>query len=235
MPRADDAVFAGLGRIAFLDRDDVAAGLVVEFDHVLQAAAARHGDHVGQEQREGLFADEFARAPYGMAEAQRLLLPGKAGLTGQRLQALQLRQLVVFAALRQRVVQFELNVEMVFDDRLVAAGHEDEMLYAGFPRLVDDVLDDRSVDDRQHFFRDRLGGGEETRAETGDWKDCFADFFHAVNYPFLRSPGRIMAGHFHHVRTFSCRNRRLPGTGDTSALPVRVPTAFSFHATDMVN
>ena len=38
---ADDAVFVRLGRVAFLDRDDVAAGLLVELDHLLQAARGR--------------------------------------------------------------------------------------------------------------------------------------------------------------------------------------------------
>ena len=38
-----------------------------------------------------------------------------------------MRQLVVLAALGQRVVQLELDVEMILDDSLVAAGHEDEM------------------------------------------------------------------------------------------------------------
>jgi hypothetical protein len=169
-----------------------------------------------------------------MAEAQWLLLPGKACLSGHRLQTLQLRQLVVLAALRQRVVQFELDVEMVFDNRLVAARHEDEVFDAGLPRLVDDVLDDRSVDDRQHFLRDRLGGWEKTRAETGDWKNCFADFFHAVNFPFLTNLPTVswqdiltLSGHFHAgIDDYWKR--------DTSALPVD-STASSSHMTDMVN
>ena len=66
--------------------------------------------------------------------------------------------------------------------RLVAAGDEDEMLDAGFARLVDDILDDRPVDDRQHFLRNGLGGGQEPRSETGNREYCFANFLHAVQY-----------------------------------------------------
>ena len=138
----------------------------------------------GSKQRERLVADQFARAPHRMAEPQRLLLAGEAGLAGQRLQPLQLRKLVVLAALGQRVVELELDVEMVLDDRLVAAGHEDEMLDAGLARLVDDILDDRTVDDRQHLLRHRLRRRQKPRPQTCDRKYCLADFFHAPDYPF---------------------------------------------------
>jgi hypothetical protein len=39
------------------------------------------------------------------------------------------------------VLEFKLAVEMVLDDRLVAAGDEDEMFNAGLACLVDHVLD----------------------------------------------------------------------------------------------
>src|SRR5262249_17497419 len=42
--------------------------------------------------------------------------------------------------------------------------------------LVDHILDERLVDDGQHFLRHRLGGGQDTGAETGDGEDGFADF-----------------------------------------------------------
>ena len=42
-------------------------------------------------------------------------------------------------------------------------------------RFFDAVLDDRLVDERQHFFRLRLGGRQEPGAETGGGEDGFAD------------------------------------------------------------
>ena len=75
----------------------------------------------------------------------------------------------------QRVVELIGDVEMILDDRLVAAGDEDEMLDAGLARLVDHMLDHGPVDDRQHLLGDRLGGRQKTRAETGDGKDGFAN------------------------------------------------------------
>ena len=63
----DDAVLVRLVRRHLLDRDDVAAMLVVGGDHLLHRAAAQH---VGQDDREGLVADQFAGAPHRMTEAR---------------------------------------------------------------------------------------------------------------------------------------------------------------------
>ena len=42
-------------------------------------------------------------------------------------------------------------------------------------RLLDDVLDARLVDQREHLLRRRLGGGQEPGAEPGGGDDCLAD------------------------------------------------------------
>jgi hypothetical protein len=61
--------------------------------------------------------------------------------------------------LRERVLELKLAVEMVFDDRLVAAGDEDEMLNAGLTCLVDHVLDQRPVDTGSISFGTALVAG----------------------------------------------------------------------------
>jgi hypothetical protein len=70
----------------FLHRENI--GVVVEIlggiDHLGQAAARMLHQHVGQQQRERLVADQFARAPDRMAEAERRLLAGEAESTGLR-------------------------------------------------------------------------------------------------------------------------------------------------------
>ena len=68
---------------------------------------------------------------------------------------------------------------MIFDHALVPAGHEDEMLDTGLPRFVDDVLDQRAVDDRKHFLRHGFGGRQKAGSEAGDGKYGFADAGHA--------------------------------------------------------
>ena len=66
-------------------------------------------------------------------------------------------------------VCFELGdaVEVVLEGALVAAGDHQDVVDAGGDGLLDDVLDGRLVDDRQHLLGHRLGGGKETGAEAG--------------------------------------------------------------------
>ena len=73
--------------------------------------------HVGQQQRERLVADDVACAPHGMAEAERRLLAREARLAGARQVAHQLVQLLALAALGQRALQLELAVEVILDRR----------------------------------------------------------------------------------------------------------------------
>ena len=107
-------------------------------------------------------------SPSGSCWRVKLVVPG-AGRS--RLQEVERRLLL---ALEQRHFELELAVEMILDDAFVAAGDEDEMLDAGLAGLVDDVLDQRPVDDRQHLLRHGLGGGQKPCAEPGDRENRFA-------------------------------------------------------------
>ena len=111
-----------------------------------------------------------------MAEAERRLLSRETHGAGFGLVARQHFHLGLLAAGFERGVEFEHPVEVVLDHALVAAGDKDEMLDSGLPRLVDHILDQRLVDDGQHFLRHRLGGGQDAGAEAGDRKNGFADF-----------------------------------------------------------
>ena len=66
---------------------------------------------------------------------------------------------------------------MVLDDALVASGDENELLDARLARLVDHVLEDRPIDDRQHLLGDGLGRGQEAGAETRDGKHGLSNGF----------------------------------------------------------
>ena len=162
--------------------------------------------HVGQEQRERLVADDLAGAPDRVAEAERRLLPGEARLAGRRLGVRESLQLLCLAALPERALELELQVEMVFDGALAAAGHEDEMLDAGRPRLVDHMLHHGPVDDREHLLRNRLGGGQEAGAEAGDGENGFADALHREPRRRARERSRAVP-----VPCRRCRLRKRQG------------------------
>ena len=77
-------------------------------------------------------------------------------------------------ASRKRL-ELDRHVEVILDRVLAAAGDEDDVVDAGRDRLLDAVLDDRLVDERQHFLRLRLGGGQEAGAEAGGGEDRLAN------------------------------------------------------------
>ena len=75
---------------------------------------------------------------------------------------------------------------MVLERGLAAAGDEDHLLDPGLERLLDRILDERPVDDGQHLLGDRLGRGQEARAEAGDGEDRLSDF---LQYPLRDRAG----------------------------------------------
>ncbi len=170
----------GFGRRNLFDRDDIAAVLLVGRDALGKAAAALGSgprDHIRQQDREGLLADDFARAPDGVAEAERRLLAGEAGRAGRREVGHERVIFGLFPAPFEGVLELVGRVEMILDHAFVAAGDEDEMLDPRLARFVHHVLENRPVDDGQHLLRDRLGRRQKPRAETGDGQHGFADGF----------------------------------------------------------
>ena len=177
---ADDAVLIDTFVRDLLDRNDIGAVAVFTggFDHLREASGLVLHEHVGQQQGKRLAADQFPGAPNGMAEPQRLLLAGKAGRARVRQFPPQSVERFLLLALEQRHFQFELPVEMILDNPFVPPGDEYEMLDAGFARLVDDMLDQRPVNHRQHFLRHGLCGRQEPSAKPGDGKDGFTNDLH---------------------------------------------------------
>src|SRR5207302_2463469 len=80
----------------------------------------------------------------------------------------------------QRKLGFELVgfVEVILDRALVATCDEDHVGDAGGRGLLDRVLDQRFVDDRQHFLRARFRNRQEAGAKAGDGEYRFSDVSH---------------------------------------------------------
>ncbi len=99
----------------------------------------------------------------------KLVLPGSGQIV---IEALKLARL---AARRERLLELELPVEMILDHALVAARDEDEVLDAGFHRLIHHMLNQRPVDHRQHLLGHRLGRRQEAGAEPCHGEHGLAD------------------------------------------------------------
>ena len=77
---------------------------------------------------------------------------------------------VGLAPLAQSGLELECNVEMLHQRRLAASGDHAELFNSGGARLLDGILDQRLVHDRQHFLGGCLGSGRNRvpRPATGD-------------------------------------------------------------------
>jgi hypothetical protein len=132
---------------------------------------ARH-QVVRQEHRERLVADDMAGAPDGMAKAERLLLPDRHQLA--EMHARRAERIEALALFSHGRFELERRVEIVDQGRFPAAGDKDKLLDPGLARLVDRILDERPVDDREQLLGDRLGGGQQASAEARDRKHGLA-------------------------------------------------------------
>ncbi len=159
------------------DRGEVTAGFVIGFDHLRQARHLAHHQIVGEQHGKRFVADELARAPDGMAEAERGLLARVGDLPRLRQARFELLEHVFLAALAQGRLELEGAVEMIVDRALAPARDKEELLDPGRLGLLDRVMNERLVDDRQHLFRHRLGRRQEPGSQPGDRKNGLANWF----------------------------------------------------------
>jgi hypothetical protein len=117
-------------------------------------------------------------SPGGRSHPRGHALPAADDVARRRDHGTRRFQLSHLGAPTQRIVQLDRDVEMILQRALATAGDEDELLDPGGPGLLDRILDERLVDDRQHLLRDRLGRRQETGAEPGHRKDRLAQWFH---------------------------------------------------------
>ena len=160
--RIDDPVAAGfLGRDLH-QGDDRGVGLVIGVDQLADARPIADHDIVGQDDRERLVADQVLGHQDGVTETELLLL-ADVGDLGEIADRADLPQHLDVALLLEQVLELVGEVEVVLDRPLLAGGDDDHLLDAGRHGLLDRVLDDRLVDEREHL----LGLGLRRRQETG--------------------------------------------------------------------
>ena len=109
-----------------------------------------------------------------MPEAEWLAL-ANVGEVDRARDPANLGELFLLASRFEERLELDRDVEVVLDRVLAAAGDQDDVVDAGGDRLLDAVLDDRLVDERQHFLGLRLGSGQKPRAESGGGEDRLAN------------------------------------------------------------
>jgi xanthine dehydrogenase accessory factor len=170
----NDAVLPGLLPRHFLNREDRMPAALEHPRHLEDRRHVRVDDVVSQHHGERLIADEIFGLEDRVAQAQGEFLPDVDDFEEIRDLPNQSEQ-ILLAAVLEHSFELEGYVEVVFDGILAPAGDQDDLLDAGGLGFLDDVLNERLVDERKHFFWLRLGGRQETGAEAGRGKDGFAD------------------------------------------------------------
>ena len=85
------------------------------------------------------------------------------------------------AALLQRRFQLERDVEMLHQPGLAAAGHHAELLDPRSPGFLHRILDQRLIDDRQHFLRRCLGRRQEAGSKASNGENSLTQRLHEIS------------------------------------------------------
>ena len=155
-------------------RDHRPVGLVVGVDQLADHRAIAHAHVIGEDHREGFVPDQVLGHQHGVPQAQLLLLTDVRHL-GEVADVADLPEHLDVALLLEQVLELVGEVEVVLDRPLLAGGDDDDLLDPGGDGLLDRVLDDRLVHQRQHLLGLRLGGREEACAPPGGGEDSLAN------------------------------------------------------------
>jgi hypothetical protein len=151
---------------------------VVDLDHLPDAGDVASDEVVAKKNGEGLLAHERLRDRDRVPEAERLFL-AHVGYVDEVGDGLHDSELLALALVFEKALELEGDVEVIFDRRFSAAGHQDDVLDSRVDGFFDHVLDEGLVDERQHLLRLRLRRREKPRPQAGRGEDRFSDL-HAL-------------------------------------------------------
>lgn len=89
----------------------------------------------------------------------------------------------ILTALAQQILERAIGLEVAQQLGLTGRGNDDGVVdLLGVERLLNDILNDRLVEHRQHLFRRAFSARQKTRAEAGGGDDCL----HVIQGSFRR-------------------------------------------------
>ena len=175
-----------------LHAEDARALGLVDLGHLRQAGHLALDQVVREVHEKGLRSHGRLRAQHRVPEPEgRRLADVDAGGVGRQ-HAAQLVRQVALALTLEELLELLVGIEVILDGALGGAGDKHQARDARGQRLFHRVLDERLVDDRQHFLGTRLGGGQEASAAPGHRKDGGSD--HGLRcHPHGSSPAKVVA------------------------------------------
>ena len=113
-----------------------------------------------------------------MTESQSLWLTNINALHTFRHDATNKLEKLILTLLFKLTFKFSIKVKMILNGTLVATGHKNHLGYAGSCSFSYGILNQRHVNNREHFLRHSLSGRKETRTHTINRENNFANGFH---------------------------------------------------------
>ena len=132
---------------------------------------------VGEDDAEGLVAHDGPGAEHGVAKTQGSGLADVDEVHIHRRDGVNDVQKLLLALGSKLGLKLGILVEMILDGALVAARDEDHVGDAGRSSFFHGVLDERLVDNGEHFLGHCLGGGQKSGPEAGHGEYGFANWF----------------------------------------------------------
>ncbi|RMT44591.1 5-formyltetrahydrofolate cyclo-ligase [Pseudomonas amygdali pv. myricae] len=172
----DHAILVGFLRIDFLNGNDRAAIMLMQFDHLRQHAITIriYAQVIRQNHGECFITNQRTTAENGMTQTFHFSLAsvGKAALVDQFANTNQVLFLVRALDLMLKLVA---DIKVIFKSTLATTGHDGNFGQACREGFLNTVLDQWLVDHRQHFLGHGLGRWQEASAVTGCWEQAFLD------------------------------------------------------------
>ncbi len=170
--RGDNAVPADFLLRNFLHAQDGTFALLIDMDQLGETGNGRIDDFITEDDGERFITDQMLRTEHRVSEAHGFGLPHVAKV-GQIGNVPHLIQHLALAAALEIFFQFQRAVEMVFDRALASSGDHDDVFDARRDRFLDDVLNQRFVDQREHLFRRGFGCGKKACTQSGGGNNGF--------------------------------------------------------------
>src|SRR6476646_7460096 len=159
----------------FLHAEDRPVSFLIGMNELCEARDRGIDDFIAENDGKGFVTDQSLGAEDRMAESEGLRLTDVAEVC-ERGDVPHLAQELRLAAALEIFFQFDGSVEVVFDRAFAPPSDDNNVFDSGGDRFFYRILNQRFIDERQHFFGRCLRRGEEASAEACSGNHSFAYF-----------------------------------------------------------
>jgi len=124
----------------------------VDFNHLFDRRLCGFDQVICKQYREGFVSDNMFCAQHRVPQSQRIGLPDEGAFDVFRNKVLDAMEEIMLAVGMKLGLEFIVLIKMILDGPLVPAGNEHHLGNPCPDSFFNGVLDERFIDDGQHFF-----------------------------------------------------------------------------------